>query len=168
MPADAQRSTLCESHHLSGNEGWADVQWYPDGSQLAFVSTSRDHKHEVLRVANATTGKIRDVMREDVATQFESGNGLVNWRVLPASNEVIWFSERDDWGQLILYDARHGQELKNKITNRGRERRSAVRVDDKGRTLYFVGNAKERGRDPYFRHFYKIEWMGRVDNAHSG
>jgi len=159
MPADAHRSTLCDHIICRGNEGWADVQWYPDGSQLAFVSTSRDHKHEVLRVANAATGKIRDVLREDVATQFESGNGLVNWRVLPASNEVIWFSERDDWGQLYLYDLGTGR-LKNKITTGEGNVDQLLRVDDKGRALYFVGNAKERGRDPYFRHFYKIKMDG--------
>jgi dipeptidyl aminopeptidase/acylaminoacyl peptidase len=159
MPADAHRSTLCDHIICRGNEGWVDVQWYPDGSQLAFVSTSRDHKHEVLRVANATTAKIRDVLREDVATQFESGNGLVNWRVLPASNEVIWFSERDDWGQLYLYDLATGQ-LKNKITTGEGNVDQLLRVDDKARTLYFVGNARERGRDPYFRHFYKIKMDG--------
>jgi len=159
MPADAHRSTLCDHIICRGNEGWADVQWYPDGSQLAFVSTSRDHKHEVLRVANAATGKIREVLREDVATQYESGNGLVNWRVLPASNEVIWFSERDDWGQLYLYDLASGR-LKNKITSGEGNVDQLLRVDDKGRTLYFVGNAKERGRDPYFRHFYKIRMDG--------
>ena len=160
MPADPHRSTLCDHVVCRGTEGWVDVQWYPDGSQLAFVSTSRDHKHEVLRVANATTGKIRDVLREDVATQFESGNGLVNWRVLPASNEVIWFSERDDWGQLYLYDLATGR-LKNKITSGEGNVDQLLRVDDKGRTLYFIGNGKERGRDPYFRNFYKIGMDGR-------
>ena len=159
MPADAHRSTLCDHIICRGNEGWADVQWYPDGLQLAFVSTSRDHKHEVLRVANATTGKIREVLREDVATQFESGNGIVNWRVLPASNEVIWFSERDDWGQLYLYDLATGR-LKNKITSGEGNVDQLLRVDEEGRTLYFVGNARERGRDPYFRHFYKIRMDG--------
>ena len=39
-------------------------------------------------------------------TYFESGNGRVNWRYLPESNEIIWFSERDNWGQLYLYDLR--------------------------------------------------------------
>ena len=116
MPMDPHRSTLCDHVICRGTEGWVDVQWYPDASRLAFVSTSRDHKHEMLRVADAATGKIRDVLREDVATQYESGNGMVNWRVLPASNEVIWFSERDDWGQLYLYDLATGR-LKSKITS---------------------------------------------------
>jgi dipeptidyl-peptidase-4 len=158
MPADAHRSTLCDHVICRGTE-WADVDWYPDGSHVAFVSTSRDHKHEVFRVADAATGAVRDVFREDVATQYESGNGTVNWRVLPASNEVIWFSERDDWGQLYLYDLATGQ-LKSKITSGEGNVAQLRRVDEKNRTLWFVGNAKERGRDPYFRDFYKIGMDG--------
>ncbi len=158
MPADAHRSTLCDHVVCRGSE-WADVQWYPDGSHVAFVSTSRDHKHEVLRIADASTGSVRDVLREDVATQYESGNGTVNWRVLPASNEVIWFSERDDWGQLYLYDLGTGR-LKNKITTGEGNVAQLRRVDEKTRTIWFVGNGKERGRDPYFRHFYKIRIDG--------
>ena len=49
------------------------------------------------------------------ATQYESAQGRVNWRYLPATNEVIWYSERDNWGQLYLYDATTGK-LKNQIT----------------------------------------------------
>ena len=102
---------------------------------------------------------MRDVFREDVATQYESGNGTVNWRVLPATNEVIWFSERDDWGQLYLYDLTTGQ-LKSKITSGEGNVAQLRRVDETSRTIWFVGNGKERGRDPYFRQFYKIRIDG--------
>jgi dipeptidyl-peptidase-4 len=159
MPMDPHRSTLCDHVVCRGTEGWVDVQWYPDASHLAFVSTSRDHKHEVLRIADATTGKVRDVLREDVTTQYESGNGLVNWRVLPASNEVIWFSQRGDWGQLYLYDLTTGV-LKSKITSGEGNVDQIRRIDERNRTIYFVGNGKERGRDPYFRHFYRIRMDG--------
>jgi dipeptidyl-peptidase-4 len=158
-PADPHRSTLCDHVVCRGQPGWADVEWYPDGSHVAFVSTSRDHKHEVLRVADANSGAVRDVLREDVATQFESGNGLVNWHVLPASNEVVWFSERDDWGQLYLYDLATGQ-LKSKITNGEGNVAQVRRIDEKNRLIYFIGNAKEKNRDPYFRNFYKIRMDG--------
>ncbi|HEY4217859.1 MAG TPA: DPP IV N-terminal domain-containing protein [Gemmatimonadaceae bacterium] len=159
MPPDEHRSTLCDHIACRGGE-WADVEWYPDGSHVAFVSTSRDHKHEQMRVADATTGAIRDVMREDVKTQFESGNGRVNWHVLPASNELIWFSERDNWGQLYLYDLTTGQ-LKHQITTGEGNVTQLIRIDEKNRELYFQGVGKEKGRDPYFRQFYKIGMDGK-------
>jgi dipeptidyl aminopeptidase/acylaminoacyl peptidase len=159
MPPDQHRSTLCDHIACRGGE-WADVEWYPDGSHLAFVSTSRDHKHEVLRIADASTGAIRDVLEETVATQFESGLGRVNWHVLPASNEVIWFSERDNWGQLYLYDLNTGK-LKHQITSGEGNVAQVLRVDEKNRALYFQGVGKEKGRDPYFRHLYRIGFDGK-------
>ena len=67
MPPDQHRSTLVRRRRLRRRHGWDDVQWSADGTHLAFVSTSRDHKQEWLRVADAATGDVRDVMSETVA-----------------------------------------------------------------------------------------------------
>ena len=158
MPADPHRSSLCD--HVVCGGVWADVQWTPDATQLAFVSTSRDHKQEWMRVADAATGEVRQILEERVATFFESGNGRVNWRYLQGSNEVIWFSERDNWGQLYLYEATTGK-LKNQITTGEGNVTQVLRVDEKNRVIYFLGMGRERGRDPYFRHFYRVDFDGR-------
>ena len=84
MPADAHRSSVCD-HVQCGDGQLADAEWSRDSVQLAFVSTSRDHKRAQLRVADASTGKVRDVLEERVDTFFESGSDRFNWRVLPAS-----------------------------------------------------------------------------------
>lgn len=158
MPPDAHRSTLCDHVACRGTE-FTDVEWYPDGSHIAFVSSSRDHKQATLRIADASTGEVRDVLEERVATQFESGLSRVNWRVIPASNEVIWFSERDDWGHLYLYDLGTGQ-LKNRITSGPGPVVEVVRVDADGRSIWFIGAGREAGRDPYFRHLYRVGFDG--------
>ena len=79
---------------------------------------------------------------------------------MPASNEIIWFSERDNWGQLYLYDLQTGR-LKNQITSGEGNVTQLLRVDEKNRMLYFLGVGREKGRDPYFRHFYRIGFDGR-------
>ena len=159
MPADQHRSSVCD-HIACGGSELADVEWYADGSKLAFLSNSRDHKIATLRIADATTGDVRDVLREEVATQFESGDNGPNWRVLPTTNEVIWFSERDDWGQLYLYDLTTGA-LKSKITTGDGPVLSVERVDEKARMIWFVAAGKIPGRDPYFRHLYRIGMNGK-------
>ncbi len=159
MSPDQHRSSLCDDLVCRGNE-WADVQWSPDSSRLAFVSTSRDHKREQLRVADAETGAVRDVLEETVSTYYESGNGRVNWRYLPASNEVLWFSERDNWGQLYLFDLETGR-LKNQITTGEGNVTQLLRVDEKNRVLYFLAVGREKGRDPYFSHLYRIGFDGK-------
>jgi uncharacterized protein (TIGR01244 family) len=158
MPPDAHRSSICD-HVVCGGQ-WADVQWHPDGSKLAFISTSRDHKHVRLREADGASGEVREVLEEKVETFFESGRGGMNWRYLPASNEMIWFSERDNWGQLYLYDLATGR-LKNQITTGEGNVTQIVRIDETARAIYFVGVGKEKGRDPYFRHLYRVGFDGR-------
>jgi dipeptidyl-peptidase 4 len=158
MGPDQHRSTLCDDVACRGGE-WSDVQWSADGSTVAFVSTSRDHKHEQLRVADASTGNIREVMEEKAETFFESGNGRVNWQYLPNSKEVIWFSERDNWGHLYLHDLATGRE-KKQITSGEGNVTQLLRVDEKNRQLYFIGVGREKGRDPYFRHLYRVSIDG--------
>ena len=159
LPPDQHRSTLCDHVTCRGVE-WADVQWDKDGATLAFVSTSRDHKQEVLRIADATTGAVRDVLEEKVSTFFESGNGRVNWHYLPESREVLWFSERDNWGHLYLYDSQTGK-LKSQVTKGEWNVTQVLRVDEKNRQIYFLGVGREKGRDPYFTHFYRIGFDGK-------
>jgi dipeptidyl aminopeptidase/acylaminoacyl peptidase len=158
LPPDQHRSTLCDDVACRGGE-WADVEWSPDASHLAFVSTSRDHKREQLRIADAATGAVRDVLEETVATQFESGDGRVNWRYLPASNEIIWSSERSGWSHLYLYDLATGK-LKNQITSGDWAVTQLLRVDEKNRMLYFLADGREKG-NPYFTHFYRTSFDGK-------
>ncbi len=71
IPPDAHRGTL--SDDISSGGGFDDVDWSADGTQLAFVSTSRDHKDEKFRIADAATGAVREVFEEKVATQYRVG-----------------------------------------------------------------------------------------------
>ena len=158
MPPDQHRSTICD--HISCGGTWADVEWSPDASQLIFVSTSRDHRHEWVRVADPTTGAVRQVFDEVSPTQFESGFNKVNWHALPATHELLWFSERDNWGHLYLYDLDSGK-LKRRITDGDWPVLQVLRVDPKSRTIWFTGAGREPG-DPYFRHLYSI----RMDGSH--
>jgi dipeptidyl aminopeptidase/acylaminoacyl peptidase len=162
MPADQHRSTTCD-HIACGNTpagSLTDVEWSPDGAQLVFVSTSRDHHDEWVRVADAATGAVREVFAESTATFFESGYDYVNWQALWGSNELTWYSERSDWGHLYLYDLRSGQ-LKNAVTQGNWKVLQVLRLDEKSRTLWFTAAGKEPG-DPYFRHLYSV----RLDGSH--
>jgi len=160
MPADQHRSTI--NDHIADGTTFLDVEWYPDASHAAFVSSSRDHKEAVFRVANTTNGEVRTLFEERVLTQFQSGLaaiGQANWRVLPASREVLWWSQRDNWGHLYIYDLESGN-LKSQVTRGEWNVVNLLRVDEKTRTLYFTGVGREAGRDPYFQHFYSIKMDG--------
>ena len=155
---DPRRGTLCDDISCSGN--FDDNQWSDDGKQLAFVSSSRDHKIAQFRIADAETGDVKDYHREEVATQYESGQGTINWTCLFDTKELIWYSEKDNWGHLYLYDLATGK-LKNQITKGEYVVTEVKHFDKKARLIYFEANGKEPGRDPYFTHFYKIDFSGK-------
>ena len=158
IPADARRGTLCDDISCSGS--FDDNEWNSDASKLAFVSTSRDHKVAKMRLADAATGEVKEVFEEKVATQYESGQGSVNWHYLAATDEIIWYSERDNWGHLYLYNSKTGQ-LKSQITQGDFVVTRLLKIDEKNRVLFFEANGREKGRDPYFSHFYRIGFDGK-------
>lgn len=157
-PPDAHRSTICDDVSCDG--GWEDVQWSADDKTLGFVSTSRDHKKENFRVADAESGAVTDVFEETSPTQFEAGQGTVNWKYLPASNEFIWYTEQSGWGHLYLYDLTT-KKLKNQITTGDWIVTQVLNVDEKNRVVYFNANGREKGQDPYFSHFYRVGFDGK-------
>ncbi|HEX5580619.1 MAG TPA: DPP IV N-terminal domain-containing protein [Gemmatimonadaceae bacterium] len=160
MEPDAHRSTVSDHIACSGNT-LCDAQWYPDGSHVAFVSSSRDHKKAWFRVADARTGEVRTLFEETSPTQIGDASLSESlWRVLPATNELIWWSQRDGWVHLYLYDLVTGK-LKNRITTGDGNVVEIARVDERARTIYFVGQGREEGRDPYFRHLYRVGFDGK-------
>lgn len=157
MEPDFQRSTTTD--HIAGRGGeFLDVEWYEDGSKLAFVSSSRDHKIAELKVADAKTGSVESILKEEVATYFESGVRMRNWHVLEKTNEVVWYSERDNWGHLYLYDL-ESKNLKHQITKGDWAVQQLLHIDEDSRELFFTAGGKEEG-NPYHRYLYKIGFDG--------
>jgi hypothetical protein len=155
MDPDYHRATLGDNFSLT------DMTWSPDATKLAFVSTSRDHKSAVLRVADAATGDVRTVFDETVATHYESRTG---WRVLWATNEVIWYSQPTNRAtSLRLRDGK----LKTRSPRakgwspghpRGREDAHGI----------FTAMRGARRTGPLLPHAYRIGLDARLRLAHAG
>lgn len=157
MKPDFQRGTTTD--HVAGWDGQLlDAQWKKDGSEFAFVSSSRDHKVAHLQIANAKTGKIKSIHKETVDTYYESGVRAENWKVLFDSNEFIWYSEKSNWGHIYLYDLKTGK-LKNQITKGDWLVKKVVHIDSKNRKIYFTGGGKEEG-NPYHTYYYSVNFDG--------
>jgi dipeptidyl aminopeptidase/acylaminoacyl peptidase len=73
--------------------------------------------------------------------------------------EILWMSQRDNWAHLYLYDGVTGQ-VKNQVT-KGDWTVSAVdSVDVENRQIYFQALGMNPDQDPYFPHFYRINFDG--------
>ncbi len=157
MPIDAHRSTT--SDHIAGFGGeFLDVQWSQDSEELAFVSSSRDHKVATLRVANPYTGEVRDVYTEESPTYFESGFSDANWRVLHDRNEFVWFSEKDNWGHLYLHDLETGNE-KAQLTSGSWRVLDVLDVDETAGLILFTASVPDES-DPYYQYLYQVNLDG--------
>ena len=157
MKNDFQRSTTTD--HIAGRGGeLLDAQWSEDSSKLAFISSSRDHKEAHLQIADSKNGIVRSVFKENVDTYYESGLRAENWRVLFDSDEFIWYSEKNDWGHIYLYDL-NTKKLKNRITSGNWLVRKVMHVDYDKREIIFTAGGKEKG-NPYHVYLYKVNFNG--------
>ncbi len=159
MPPEPHRSSLCDD--VVCGEGPQDMQWAKDSGTLAFVSTSRDHKVETVRIADATTGAVRDVFAETVPTWFDSGynDEGINWRYLSERGEILWWSQRDDWGHYYLYSADTGKLLRQ-VTRGKWNVDHPVHIDERSGNMLVAGVGREPGVDPYYRSIYAINLNG--------
>jgi dipeptidyl aminopeptidase/acylaminoacyl peptidase len=157
MKNDFQRSTTTD--HIAGRGGeLLDTQWSEDSSKLAFISSSRDHKEAHLQIADSKTGNVYSIHKESVDTYYESGVRSENWKVLFDSNEFIWYSEKDNWGHIYLYDL-NTKKLKNRITSGNWLVRKVMHIDNDKREIIFTAGGKEKG-NPYHVYMYKVNFDG--------
>jgi len=143
-----------------------EVWWSEDGDRVYFVSHDRGDRRLRLVEADPATGSARVVIEERGATHLDLNVDMVsmfaigpNVRLLNTRNEVIWFSQRDGWGHLYLYDLVDGA-LKNRITGGSWVVRDIVHVDEEAGTITFTAGGREEGRDPYLRQLYSVNLDG--------
>lgn len=150
------------------HDGTLEAQWSADGTRLAFISLTRDHRCARLQVADASSGEVRTLFEESTSGFYECAisarhalrtAGAPNWRLLNRTQEIIWYSSRDDWSHLYLYDLGTGR-LKNQITSGAWNVAQLLHVDEQSRTIYFLAVGREQGRNPYFEHLYRIGFDG--------
>ncbi len=141
---------------------WKDVKWGEDSEELFFTRGVRSYDTLQLHVADAVTGETRKILEETGKTFVEANGfsgGLPNWRVVNGNREVVWWSERDGWGHLYLFDTATGT-LKNRITEGPWMVVDLLHVDDRARWVYYTAVGREEGQDIYHRHLYRAPLDG--------
>ncbi|HVZ77812.1 MAG TPA: DPP IV N-terminal domain-containing protein [Gemmatimonadaceae bacterium] len=139
-----------------------DVKWDPTGEHLFMTYGHRGYHELDLLDVDPATGHARTVLTEKsktfVETNLASG-GVPDWRPLSHGKQVIWFSERDGWAHLYLYNAESGA-LEHRITGGDWTVGDVLRVDEALGWVYFTARGREAGRDPYFRFLYRVKLDG--------
>jgi dipeptidyl aminopeptidase/acylaminoacyl peptidase len=140
--------------------------WRKDGRAITFEYNQRGHQvYRVIEV-DAATGQARAVLSEEPKTFFYY-NGANDTRSsgkryrhdLDDGRELIWMSERDGWNHLYLIDGTTGR-VKQQITRGEWPVRGVQKVDEKTRQIWFSAGGRNAGEDPYFLHYYRINFDG--------
>lgn len=136
--------------------------WWAEDLEHLYVAAYGDtirstHFFEI----ELATGEVRRVIDESMhprsdfnSSSYDPPNVFLNEQ----AGEVIWWSQREGWGHLYLYDLHTGQ-LKNRITEGAWLVRDVIRVDTENRQIYFTANGKESG-NPYLRYLYSVHFDG--------
>jgi dipeptidyl aminopeptidase/acylaminoacyl peptidase len=132
--------------------------WSGDSSEVFLLIRERGYLGYRLVAANCASGAVRTVVDE------QSQRGIdpylywaaINIRVINGGREVVWYSHRDGWPHLYLYDGQRG-ELLRQLTSGPFSVSEIVHVDEAGRWLYLMALGKEAERDPYYSHLYRVD-----------
>jgi len=133
------------------------VWWSADGGCIYAVTRGRGYRSYRLLAIDPVSGASRTLVEErsDVAIDphpTHAGRPLV--KVLDGGTEVLWYSQRDGWGHLYLYDGRSGM-LRRQVTAGQWAVTDVLHVDEPARQVYFTAVGREGDRDPYFNFLYR-------------
>ena len=109
------------------------ITWAPDGKSIFIGVLNRDQNHLKMNQYNAETGNfIKTLFEEKDAQYIEPENSLIF--VPNQNNQFLWFSNRDNYKQLYLYET-SGKLLK-KVSNGNWDITSFIGFDKKN-DIYF-------------------------------
>jgi dipeptidyl aminopeptidase/acylaminoacyl peptidase len=143
------------------------LAWRKDSRALTFEYNQRGHQlYRVIEV-DAASGRARSIISEEPKTFFYynqangtlTGSGKGHRHDVADGKEIVWMSERDGWNHLYLYDGVTGR-VKNQITKGQWVVRGVVKVDEDKRQIWFSAGGMRRDEDPYFAHYYRIDFDG--------
>ena len=136
----------------------SNLDWNKTSSAFTFEFNQRGHQvYQVVEVS-AVNGTTRIIIDEQSKT-FIDYSGKHFRRDLESREEVIWMSERDGWNHLYLIDSKTGK-VKTQITKGNWPVREVVKVDEKQSFIIFKASGRNIGEDPYFIHYYKVNFDG--------
>lgn len=143
------------------------IQWRRDGRAFTFEYNERGHQRYRVIEVSAATGAARALVDESASTfiDYRRADGTLSnagrtFRFdVDDGREIIWLSERDGWAHLYLYDGTTGA-VKNQITRGSYVIRAVQRVDTVARQVYFSAGGMDPQQDPYFAHFYRVNFDG--------
>lgn len=133
------------------------VQWRADSNSFSFRYTERGHQLARIIEVDTKTAQPRALLTERSKT-FIDQRGAFYQPLQMGGKGFVWLSEQDGWAHLYRYD-KNGQ-LKNQITKGNWRVREVLHLDEETQQLWFAASGMDSQQDPYFVHYYRINFDG--------
>jgi len=131
-------------------------RWRRDKRKFTYEKMDRGYGRWRVMEVDSVTGEARTLVDDDPTTFFDSTSMFVHY--CRESDDIVWRSERDGWGHLYLTDG-EGR-IRNQITKGPWVVREVVKVDEAAKEIVFQASGREAGEDPYFIHYYRVNFDG--------
>lgn len=144
--------------HFASNNLW----WNLRAGKVFFVTATHGGQRYGIAEMDLATGHTRAVVEESEEHYYAFNArdyDRPNFHVTSDGKDAIFYSQRSGAGHLYLYDAVNGQ-LRNAITRGPWVVFDLIRVDERNRQVYFTAGGREKGRDPYYPHLYRVSFDG--------
>ncbi len=143
--------------------GFPRLQWRNGGRTVTFEKFDRGHQRFRLIEVDPRSGAASNIIDETSPTFIWSAHtesvGVPHVTWLEKTDEIIYASERDGWRHLYLVDV-DGGKISNTITNGDWVVRGIDRINEDQRQICFRASGVNPDQDPYFIHFYRVNFDG--------
>jgi dipeptidyl aminopeptidase/acylaminoacyl peptidase len=133
-----------------------DIRWESDKRHFTYEKMDRGYSRWRIIEVDSETGTSKTLVDDHPSTFVDSTAAYVHY--CQDSGEIIWRSERDGWGHLYLTST-DGLSTKQ-ITKGEWVVRAVENVDEKARQILFSASGMNPKEDPYFIHYYRVNFDG--------
>jgi dipeptidyl aminopeptidase/acylaminoacyl peptidase len=138
-------------------------RWSKDGSYLIYEKVDRGHQRLRVIKVDISDGSWRNIIDEKsdtfIWTAHTENLGLNRINYLTKTDEIIYVSEMDGWRHIYLADIKQGK-ISHQITKGQWVVRGIDLIDEDARQIWFNAGGKNPDQDPYFLHYYRINFDG--------
>jgi dipeptidyl-peptidase-4 len=166
--ADGRRVAVTEPRFLTITP--LHIWWY--GERLLVLTQPRGYQGAWLGEIDPATGEVSVLHEERFdhrfdlhayqsvpqarwrrdGTRMDTHLSPHNVRLLRGGKDILWYSQRDGWGHLYIGD--------RPVTSGRFMVHDVLHTDDAAETILFTAGGREPGRDPYYRHLYRVRYDG--------
>lgn len=128
------------------------MEWIPNSNEVILQQLNRQQNESILFVADAGTGKVSQIYKENDKAWIDATDG---WVWLNGNKEFVWQSEKDGWTH--LYRISKDGKKESLITKGNYDVISVSLIDEKENTVYFMASPTNATQ----KYLYKTKLDGK-------